>query len=126
MFLLMSYFGLGNVYWTFNFELVIRLFGTLKLFYLPKEAAKAEPKVVQLLLLMFFLGLETHGPALILKTIPTTSLRGPQRFTMRGRVAPEFDGTGWTGGRSSKVSFNFLHTLWAFRTCIYGIYLNLY
>ena len=29
-----------------------------------------------------------------------------------------FDGTGWTGGRSSKVSFNFLHTLWVYRLCI--------
>ena len=28
----------------------------------------------------------------------------------------EFDGT---GGRSSKVSFKILHTLWVFRTCIY-------
>ena len=27
--------------------------------------------------------------------------------------------TGRTDGRSTKVSFNFLHTLWAFRTCIY-------
>ena len=36
----------------------------------------------------------------------------------------EFDGTGWTGwtdgrvGRSRKVSFKFLHTLWVYRLCI--------
>ena len=43
----------------------------------------------------------------------------------------EFDGTGWkggtggTGGRSRKVSFNFVHTLWVFRTYIY-IYILVY
>ena len=37
----------------------------------------------------------------------------------------EFDGTGgtggtgWTGGRSRKVSFKFLQTLWVFRISIY-------
>ena len=29
------------------------------------------------------------------------------------------DGRDGTDGRSTKVSFNFLHTFWAFRTCIY-------
>ena len=29
------------------------------------------------------------------------------------------DGRDGRDGRSTKVSFNFLHTLWAFRTCIY-------
>ena len=33
LFLLMSYFVLGNVYWTFNLSLKIRLFGTFKMFY---------------------------------------------------------------------------------------------
>ena len=42
---------------TFNFELVIRLFEILKTFYPPKGAAKAELKVVQLFLLMFYCGL---------------------------------------------------------------------
>ena len=48
-----------------------------------------------------------HVPALILKII------------LLGIV---FDGTGWTGwtgGRSRKVSFKFLHTLWVYRLCIY-------
>ena len=33
LFLLMSYFVLGNVYWTFNLLLKKRLFGTFKMFY---------------------------------------------------------------------------------------------
>ena len=33
LFLLMSYFVLGNVYWTFNLSLKKRLFGTFKMFY---------------------------------------------------------------------------------------------
>ena len=62
-------FGLRNVYWTFNFELVIRLFETLKMFYPPKGTEggsivftyvlspegtlqSREPKEVQLFLLM--------------------------------------------------------------------------
>ena len=32
---------------------------------------------------------------------------------------PEAEGRVWWDGRSSKVSFKFLQTLWAFRTCIY-------
>ena len=40
---------------------------------------------------------------------------GPNRARQR-----EFDGMGWGGmGRLSKVSFNFLHTLWVYRLCIY-------
>ena len=34
MFLLMSYFVLGNVYWTFNLQAVFCLFENLKMFYL--------------------------------------------------------------------------------------------
>ena len=37
------------------------------------------------------------------------------------RPKAEFDGTGWTGGTDgiSKVSFNFLHTLYAYIRYIY-------
>ena len=34
LFLLMYYFALGNVYWTFNLQAVFCLFETLKIFYL--------------------------------------------------------------------------------------------
>ena len=37
----MSYFGLGNVYWTFNLQKVFCLFETLEMFYPPERAAKA-------------------------------------------------------------------------------------
>ena len=50
------------------------------------------------------------------------SLRGPvNTSTPRGREAAEFDGTGRVGrvGRSRKVSFKFLHTLWVYRLSIY-------
>ena len=43
LFLLMSYFVLGNVYWTFNLQTVFCLFETFKMFYPPKGAAIAEP-----------------------------------------------------------------------------------
>ena len=42
LFLLMSYFGLGNVYWTFNLQTVFCLFETLKMFYPPKGLCKAD------------------------------------------------------------------------------------
>ena len=38
----MSYFVLGNVYWTFNLLTVFCLFETLKMFYPPKELCKAD------------------------------------------------------------------------------------
>ena len=44
LFLLMSYFGLGNVYWTFNLQAVFCLFETLKMFYPPKGLCKADTK----------------------------------------------------------------------------------
>ena len=51
------------------------------------------------------------------------SLRGPvTTSTQRGRrpsLMGRMGGTGWTGGRSRKVSFKFLHTLWVYRLCIY-------
>ena len=49
LFLHMSYFGLGNVYWTFNLHAVFCLFETLKMFYPPEGlCASIVPKVVQL------------------------------------------------------------------------------
>ena len=49
LFLLMSYFVLGNVYCNFNFELVIRLFETPRMFYPPKGLCDSRvPKEVQL------------------------------------------------------------------------------
>ena len=49
LFLLMSYFGLGNVYWTFNLQAVFCLFETSKMFYPPEGlCASIVPKVVQL------------------------------------------------------------------------------
>ena len=55
----------------------------------------------------------------------TNSLRGPTQFTQRGaeRRVSGWDGMGWNG--VSKVSFNFLYTLWIYRSCIY-IYLYRY
>ena len=44
------------------------------------------------------------------------SLRGPVLTLTSRREAPRLMGR---MGRSSKVSFNFLHTFWAFRKCIY-------
>ena len=38
----MCYFGLGNVYWTFNLQAVFCLFETLKMFYPPKGLCKAD------------------------------------------------------------------------------------
>ena len=46
LFLLMSYFGLGNVYWTFNLLAVFCHFESLKMFYPPKGLYKAEPNGV--------------------------------------------------------------------------------
>ena len=55
LFLLMSYFGLGNVYWTFNLQTVFFLFETLKMFYPPKGLCELQvPKEVQLFLLMSY------------------------------------------------------------------------
>ena len=42
MFLLMSYFVLRNVYWTFNLQPVFCLFETLKMFYPPKGRLLAD------------------------------------------------------------------------------------
>ena len=51
----------------------------------------------------------------------TMSLRGPVITLTKTRPKAEFDGMGRVGrvGRSRKVSFKFLQTLWAFRKCIY-------
>ena len=54
LFLLMSYFVLGNVHWTFNLQTEIRLFRTLKMFYPPKELCKAEPNGVHFILFPFY------------------------------------------------------------------------
>ena len=54
MFLLMSYFGLGNVYWTFNLLAVFRLFEIFKIFIPRMDSAKQIPKEVQLFLLMSY------------------------------------------------------------------------
>ena len=56
LFLLMSYFGLGNVYWTFNLQAVFCLFETLKMFYPPKGLCIADTEEVQLFLLMSYFG----------------------------------------------------------------------
>ena len=42
LFLLMSYFVLGNVYWTFNLQVVFCLMETLKLLYSPKGLCRAD------------------------------------------------------------------------------------
>ena len=42
LFLLMSYFVLGNVYWTFNLQTVFCLFETFKMFYPPKGLCIAD------------------------------------------------------------------------------------
>ena len=42
LFLLMSYFGLGNVYWTFNLLAFFCLFETPRMFYPPKGLCKAD------------------------------------------------------------------------------------
>ena len=59
---------------------------------------------------------------------PTMSLRGPAPQALRGaRSASLMGRRGRMGrmGRSSKVSFNFLHTLWAYSLCIYlSIYIH--
>ena len=44
LFLLMSYFGLGNVYWTFNLLVVFCLFETSKMSYPPEGLCRAEPE----------------------------------------------------------------------------------
>ena len=54
--------------------------------------------------------------------LPTFSLRGPALCLKWPEGPPrarqrEFDGVGW--GWLTKVSFNFLHTLWIYRLCIY-------
>ena len=54
LFLLMSYFVLGNVYWTFNLQAVFCLFETLKMFFPRRDSAKQKPKEVQLFLLVLF------------------------------------------------------------------------
>ena len=42
LFLLVSYFGLENVYWTFNLQVVFCLLETLKMFYPPKGRMLAD------------------------------------------------------------------------------------
>ena len=44
LFLLMFYFGLGNVYWTFNLQSVFCLFETSKMFSPPEGLCRAEPE----------------------------------------------------------------------------------
>ena len=44
LFLLMSYFGLGNVHWTFNLRAVFCLFETSKMFDPPEGLCRAEPE----------------------------------------------------------------------------------
>ena len=50
-----------------------------------------------------------------------TSPSGVQRRIYTTSAEREFDGMGWGG--ISKVSFNFLYTLWVYRTCIFIIIL---
>ena len=54
LFLLMFYFWVGNVYWTFKIRIFHRPFWDLENVLSPKGTAKAVPKVVQLFLLMFY------------------------------------------------------------------------
>ena len=49
----------------------------------------------------------------------TLSLRGPAQFTHRGAPAPSFRMRWGRMDGVSKVSFNFLYTLWVYRLCIY-------
>ena len=55
MFLLLSYFALGNVYWTFNLQTVFCLFETLKMFY-PPERCGAEPERGPIVFTLHFIG----------------------------------------------------------------------
>ena len=55
----------------------------------------------------------------------TLSLRGPAQFTLEARstgFTGGWDGMGWMGlvgwDGVSKVSFNFLYTMWVYRSCI--------
>ena len=50
---------------------------------------------------------------------PTMSLRGPVLTLTARPEGPSLMGRVGRVGRSRKVSFKFLQTLWAFRTCIY-------
>ena len=56
LFLLMSYFGLGNVYWTFNLQAVFFLFETLKIFYPPEGLCTAEPERGPIVFTLHFIG----------------------------------------------------------------------
>ena len=92
MFLLMSYFGLGNVYWTFNLRAVFCLFETPRMFYPPKgsllAASSRGPIVFTYVLFWVSKSLETfHFRAGIWpKKIPEKALFDGT------------DGTGWTDG----------------------------
>ena len=44
LFLLMYYFVLGNVYWTFNLQTAFCFFETPRMFYPPEELCRAEPE----------------------------------------------------------------------------------
>ena len=50
---------------------------------------------------------------------PTMSLRGPVLTLTARPEGPSLMGRVGRVGRSRKVSFKILHTLWVFRTCIY-------
>ena len=52
----MSYFVLGNVYCNFNFELVIRLFETPRMFYPPEGLCGAEPERGPIVFTLHFIG----------------------------------------------------------------------
>ena len=66
-------------------------------------------------------------PTVVCDQEPTASLRGPPEIYTTRRVAPSLmgrtdgrtDGTDGTDGQSTKVSFNFFHTFFEFRTCTY-------
>ena len=49
LFLLVSYFVLGNVYWTFNLQTVFFLFETLRMFYPPKGRLLADSSRVPII-----------------------------------------------------------------------------
>ena len=52
--LLMSYFGLGNVYWTFNLHAVFCLFETPRMFYPPYGGCGSSTQGVQFILFPFY------------------------------------------------------------------------
>ena len=100
MFLLMSYFGLGNVYWTFNLLAVFCLFENLKMFYPPEGlCASIVPKMVQLFFTYVLFGLGN--------VYWTFNLQAVFAFLRTCYLMGRVDG--WDG--ISKGSFKNLHTL---------------